>query len=810
MDELRSYADRRLELGDMIRAALHLARGSGDGQAENRARDLLARLAADTFQLAVVGQFSRGKTTLMNALLGGPYLPMGALPMTSVITTVRYGSRPKAIVRRRASGLGAEVPLAQVAEYIAQASVTRAEHQVVSAEVEVPAEVLRLGFEFIDTPGVGSAIEINTATTRRFLPQADAVIFVTGLDSPLTQAEAGFLADAARHVGKMFLVLNKRDLVSGQDVGAALEFVRNRLRQDLGMSGPRLFPLSALQALEAVVQGDDGLLAASGLPDLHAELREFLAAGKTRLFLRNIADRAAGLVAGQQRGLRLGRLALDGGPSPDAVLAAFDARMADLDRQRGVIAGTIADRIETGLPGLLAARSPDWQSRLRELLGPLAEDALPAGAMDGPVRDLLEKARAGLEHAGRGVSSGWLEQRTGEVLEMVTGMVAGEVGSLLELAGSPGLAGAEIAGLADEDDRGELAGWSAEDVPDLAIRPPAWIVHVEQPRRSWRKVGPGGTEVRDRLDAALAAAVGAFTDGARAAFADAGREWATRLDEQAALQMRRAADWFRQCVRTVPSDEDLAAVDSLITRLAAFQASLEGAAPPPAEAATVTRADSPDSAAEGCTVCKQMEQALISHLFTGQFRLATREDEQERHTLGGGFCPLHTWQYASVASPLGISAGYAKLAASVADALDSLTGQDSTAADLARRVAALTTEPGKCPVCTSLADRERTAIAGLVSQIRPVAATLCLRHLALALSAGLDAGAARALLHTLSATLRRDSEDMRAYALKREAYHSALVTAEESRAHLDALRRLAGPPALTQPWTDQESPQVWS
>jgi len=110
MDELRTYADRRLELGDMIRSALHLARESGDKQAENRARDLLSRLAADTFQLAVAGQFSRGKTTLMNALLGGPYLPMGALPMTSVITRVGYGSRAKAIMRRRASGLGAAVP----------------------------------------------------------------------------------------------------------------------------------------------------------------------------------------------------------------------------------------------------------------------------------------------------------------------------------------------------------------------------------------------------------------------------------------------------------------------------------------------------------------------------------------------------------------------------------------------------------------------------------------------------------------------------------------------------------------------------
>ena len=809
MDELRTYTDRRLELGDMIRAALHLARGSGDEQAENRARDLLSRLAADTFQLAVVGQFSRGKTTLMNALLGGPYLPMGALPMTSVITRVRYGSRPKAIVRRRASGLAAEVPLAQVAGYIAQASAIRSEQQVVSAEVEVPAEILRPGFEFIDTPGVGSAIEINTATTRRFLPQADAVLFVTGFDSPLTQAEAGFLADAARHAGKLFLVLNKRDLVSGRDADAALEFVRNRLREDLGMSGPRLFPLSALQALEAVVHGDDGQLAASGLPDLHAELREFLTAGKTRLFLRNIAGRADGLVAGQQHGLRLGRLALDGGPGPEAVLAAFDTRMAGLDRQRGAVASTIADRIEAGLPGLLAARSSDWQSRLLELLTPLAEAASPAGAMDGPVRDLLEKAGEGLERAGREVIAGWLERRTGEVLEMVTAMVAGEVGSLLDLARSPGVAGAEIAGLAGEDDHSELAGWSAEDVPDLVIRPPAWTVQVEQPRRSQRRAGPGDADVRDRLDAALAAAVGAFTDRAHMAFSDAAREWARRLDEQATLQMRQAADRFRQCLRTLPSDEDLAAAGSLIARLAAFRASLEGAGPPPAEAVTVTSAGSPGTAALGCAVCKQMEQALTSYLFTGQFRLATREDEQERHTLGGGFCPLHTWQYASVASPLGISAGYAKLAASVADALEALIRQGSADADLARGVAALTTEPGKCPVCAALADRERTAIADLISQVRPAAAALCLRHVALALSAGLEAGAAQALLYMLAAALRRDSEDMRAYALKREAYHSALVTAEESRAHLDALRRLAGPPALTQPWTDQESPWAW-
>ncbi len=806
MDELKAYADRRLELGDLIRTALYLAQASRDEQAENQARGLLTRLAAGTFRLAVVGQFSRGKSTLMNALLGGPYLPMGAQPMTSVITTVRYGSHPRAIVRRRGQSLGTEVALAAVAEYVAQASATRAEHQVASVEVEIPVEMLRLGFEFIDTPGVGSAIETSTATTRRFLPQADAVIFVTGFDSPLTQAEEEFLADAARHAGKLFLVLNKRDLLSGQDADAVLEFVRHRLRDYLCITEPRLFALSALEGLEAVVRDDGERLAGSGLPELHAELRQFLTAGKAQLFLRSIAGHAADLVAGQQRSLRLGRLSLDGNLAPEAVLAAFDARMADLDRQRSVIAGTIADRIQARLPGLLAARRRDWQLGLLDLLGPLAADALPTGEMDGAAHDLLERAGDSLERAGRKVISDWLNRRTGEVLEIITGVVASEVGGLLEVARSPGLAGAEIVGLATEDDRRELAGWSAEDVPALAIQPPEWIVHVDQPRRSWRKAGLGDAEARDRLDAALAAAADAFTDRVQTACQSAARDWARRLDEQAAIQMRQVADRFRWCVQNVPSDEDLAALDRLAARLAAFQAALDIPGPSPGRAEIVTPADSSEATVrDDCTVCQQMEQTLTSHLFTGQFLLATRDDEQDRHALGRGFCPLHTWQYAAVASPVGISAGYAPLAASVAEALESLSRQDSPAAELARDVASLSAGTARCPVCTALAASERSAIAELVSQAPPLTITLCLRHLALTLSAGADPATCRALLRAAATALRRESEDMRSFALKREAYRRGLVTAEESRAHLDALRQLAGQPALAQPWVDQES-----
>ena len=65
-------------------------------------RDLFARLAADRFNITLVGRFSRGKTSLMNAILGMDRLPTGVVPLTSVITEVTYGSEAKAVLHYRA------------------------------------------------------------------------------------------------------------------------------------------------------------------------------------------------------------------------------------------------------------------------------------------------------------------------------------------------------------------------------------------------------------------------------------------------------------------------------------------------------------------------------------------------------------------------------------------------------------------------------------------------------------------------------------------------------------------------------------
>lgn len=796
----------------MIRAALHVARMRSDEQTETRARQLLTRLAEDRFQLAVIGQFSRGKSTLMNAILGAPYLPTGVLPMTSVVTTVSYGSRPRALVRRRESRLAIEAPLAEVARFVVQSSAERSELQVVSVDVEVPAEVLRLGFAFVDTPGIGSAIEVNTATTKRFLPQADAVIFVTGFDSALTAAETEFLAEVGRHTSKLFLVINKRDLISAHGAAEVLEFVRRRLRDDLQLGEPRVFALSALEALQARTQADDERLAGSGLPALEAALVQFLTTEKATLFLHNIAARTAKLVTGQRRDLRLGRLAADGGSDPELVAAAFEARIGDLDTQQREVTQKIANRIDAELPDLLAARSPAWQIELRGLLARTTDEALPDQANAGTDRGLPETARDSLERAGRALVRDWLGRRAAEVHELVTSIVADEIGALLELSRSPGVLGADIAGLALAEDQAGLAGWSAEDVPAAVVPMVDWSVPVQSSR--WFHLRPAArdAEVQRRLLDALDTAISTFERRARHALQEAARSWVKLLREQTELKTREAADRFRHNLHTAPSDEDLATLDELAEQLVTFQAALDtwepssGTLAPVAGLADATQAESVTGSVTGrtatCAVCEQLTVTLSEYLRHDQFRLATREPHQTRHAQAGGFCPLHTWQYAAIASPVGISAGYARSAESLADTLDSADQRSSTIEELAQSVADLTRQTEKCPVCAALTASEHGAVADVASTTtaHTNTVTLCLRHLALVLAADPAPDDGQAMLHTLATALRRDAEDMRAYTLKREARHSDLITDEESGAYREALHLLAGQPELVQPW----------
>lgn len=287
--DLKQYEQEKFQIAEIVRSAQAIDTKNAD--LLGACRDLQGRLAEDQFNLMVVGRFSRGKSTLMNAILGNEYLPTGIVPLTSVITTVRYGSKPQAVLHFQDSGLNHEISLASLPDYVTQKGNPGNTKKIAWAEIQLQVEILRRGFFFVDTPGLGSTIIENTLTTERFVPQADAFILVTSYESPLSEEEDRILQRIRNTNKRLFVILNKQDTVRPEERNDVLEFVAGRLNETLGANVPDIYSISARQALEAKRSGDSGQYENSGLQPFETELLRFLTEDRAQSFLTNMYDR---------------------------------------------------------------------------------------------------------------------------------------------------------------------------------------------------------------------------------------------------------------------------------------------------------------------------------------------------------------------------------------------------------------------------------------------------------------------------------------------------------------------------------------
>jgi ribosome biogenesis GTPase A len=244
---------------------------------------LRRKVEENRFYLTVVGQFKRGKSSFLNALLGAEVLPVAILPLTSIVTVLRYGASPRAEIVFQ-SGRSTTVGRGELADFITEKANPGNCKGVRQAEVVYPSEYLRGGVVLVDTPGIGSVYTNNTQVTYDFLPQVDAAIFVTSPDPPITNVEIEFLSDLTGHVNKVFVILNKADLLNRDQIGEVLDFTRRSLPDFIAARADSILAVSSTQALAAKNQNDKGLLSASGFALLEERLGEFLLSEKNQVF----------------------------------------------------------------------------------------------------------------------------------------------------------------------------------------------------------------------------------------------------------------------------------------------------------------------------------------------------------------------------------------------------------------------------------------------------------------------------------------------------------------------------------------------
>ncbi|WP_328304743.1 dynamin family protein [Actinomycetospora sp. NBC_00405] len=323
----------------------------------------VARMQAGNAAVVVVGEKKRGKSSLINALIGRPgLLPVDADVATCVHIVVSHGPDGATVVLGGGPE-GREVGLDAIAEYAALDPGARApEHEDVSqVQVRVPAPLLEGGLELIDTPGVGGLVAGHAALTLATLNRADALVFVLDGSSEITASELAFLERATERIATVVFAITKIDQFP------SWEAVRARDIELIAHHAPRYadapwFGVSNRAVVDALAAEVDGELeeaaeerAASGIDPLSAHLAG-LAEGADGLRLANLLHQASATVK-RLSALQV-RRALSLSPSPEfaelvkrekAALTALQGQNATWRQTLGERSARLEQRMRTEL-----------------------------------------------------------------------------------------------------------------------------------------------------------------------------------------------------------------------------------------------------------------------------------------------------------------------------------------------------------------------------------------------------------------------------------------------------------------------------
>lgn len=795
---LEEYAKLKLDLAAIVQGLLHTVEQRKDETAAGDCRRILARLAEDRFNLAMVGQFSRGKSSLMNALLGAEKLPTGILPLTSVITTVAYGESERVRLQREGWTLPQEIRLDQLRDYVTQEGNPGNKQRVTLAEIRLPHEMLRLGVHFIDTPGVASAIRANTQTTRQFLPEIDAAILVTSFESPFAETEIEFLREIREHVRTVFIVVNKQDLVPATERQQVLDAIRGDLRTAFGADFD-VFAISARDALSAKQHGSVADLEATGLTALESALARFLGTQKAAELLLRSADRAESVARQQTISMRL----FERARAPENAKLFEDrlkAILAGIEEERHAVMQHLFHQLRLEFPKQCRQSVSLWNSDYEALLAAeshkwfLRDEDIFADAFQNFLRDLSQKIfsqwSSRNRHAIDGIFAG-LTREAGTALEglstRISGVAAEVLGEEIPADGWPSLP-IQPAPLT----------FRAVSVPLEQFQLPFWceLMPRGRPRelayRHWRKRMPVFIQL--------------YRASAEAVLEHAVDDWVRDLDRQVSAQTESATAQVSNLLHVKSHIQASSDVDGIMERIEQFRAAVRGSSQAHGlEAEMFSGAADARSrrSTERCVICSRLERALWDFMAHAQYELTFGRVRQEQHAIRSGFCPLHTWQYETVSSPQGVCAAYPEVLMRFARRLRSLAEDGRSIESIESAFRSMLPNQSSCEACALLAAEERAAGGRLAREIAKPGGEcppLCSYHLHAVLAANPDLDAAKKLLLEEARAFEELAEEMRNYALKHSAVRHHLVTTAESQASVAGLARLAGSRRIASPW----------
>ncbi len=212
---------------------------------------IVRRLEAPEFEIAVFGRVSSGKSTLLNHVVGRDVLPAGVTPITAVPTRLVRGDQPAALISF-AEETPRTVPVEELGLYASEEGNPGNRRRVTGILVRLPAPRLREGIVLVDTPGIGSLARSGSAETFAYLPRCDLGVLLIDAASTLTPDDLDVLRLLYEAGIPAQVLLSKADLLTAADRQRTVDYVRERVRQELGLELP-VHPVSTVGADETLL-----------------------------------------------------------------------------------------------------------------------------------------------------------------------------------------------------------------------------------------------------------------------------------------------------------------------------------------------------------------------------------------------------------------------------------------------------------------------------------------------------------------------------------------------------------------------------
>lgn len=285
------------------------------------------RIKTRRFRVAVVGEFKRGKSSFVNALLGKRVLPVNASPTTAVINRITYGDIPKAYLCYK-DGSKKQIEIEKLAAYVTKLTKQSRENaaEIEEAVIEYPSILCQNYVDLVDTPGMNDEDGMS-GITLSYLDRIDLAIAAVSVNYPFSETECDFMVKLLENpeISQIIVVVTYIDTVCEEDRERTLENLNRRIREKVLarlkelhgegepvfekynriFSGLQQYAVSSVDALRAYETGDYKLLEKSGFALLQKELPGLILSSQNNAVLQKAMTAVARIIKEYQQGDRL-------------------------------------------------------------------------------------------------------------------------------------------------------------------------------------------------------------------------------------------------------------------------------------------------------------------------------------------------------------------------------------------------------------------------------------------------------------------------------------------------------------------------